>query len=126
MTALLASVLLAASPPLVQLETYTLPNGLTVILGPDHRLPTVGVNLWYRVGAANEAPGRSGFAHLFEHLMYQGSKHRPGNEQDLAGLLDAAGSSDMNANTWNDRTTYSESLPANRLQLPLCLETHPT
>ena len=123
MTALLASLLLAASPPpLVQFETYALPNGLTVILTPDHRLSTVGVNLWYHVGAANETPGRSGFAHLFEHLMFQGSKHRPGNEQDLAGLLEAAGSSDLNASTWNDRTNYFETLPANRLELALWLE----
>ena len=122
MTALLASLLLAASPPLVQFETYTLPNGLTVTLSPDHRLPTVGVNLWYHVGAANETPGRTGFAHLFEHLMFQGSKHRPGNEQDLAGLLEAAGSSDVNASTSNDRTNYFETLPANRLELALWLE----
>ncbi|HEY1908637.1 MAG TPA: pitrilysin family protein [Myxococcaceae bacterium] len=123
MTALLASVLLAAAPPtLVQLETYTLPNGLTVILTPDRRLPTVGVNLWYHVGGANETSGRSGFAHLFEHLMFQGSKHRTGNEQDFAGLLEAAGSSDLNASTWNDRTNYFETLPANRLELALWLE----
>ena len=122
MTALLASLLLAASPTLVQFETYTLPNGLTVILTPDKRLPTVGVNLWYHVGGANETPGRTGFAHLFEHLMFQGSKHRPGNEQDFAGLLEAAGSSDLNASTWNDRTNYFETLPANRLELALWLE----
>jgi len=122
MTALLASLLLAASPPLVQFETYTLPNGLSVTLSPDHRLPTVGVNLWYHVGGANETPGRTGFAHLFEHLMFQGSKHRPGNEQDFAGLLEAAGSSDLNASTWNDRTNYFETLPANRLELALWLE----
>jgi len=122
MTALLASLLLAASPPLVQFETYTLPNGLSVTLSPDQRLPTVGVNLWYHVGGANETPGRTGFAHLFEHLMFQGSKHRPGNEQDFAGLLEAAGSSDLNASTWNDRTNYFETLPANRLELALWLE----
>src|SRR5262244_554829 len=122
MTALLASLLLAASPPLVQFETYTLPNGLTVILTPDHRLPTVGVNLWYHVGAANETPGRSGFAHLFEHLMFQGSKHRQGNEQDLFGILEAAGASDINASTTYDRTNYFETLPANRLELALWLE----
>jgi zinc protease len=122
MTALLASIVLAASPTLVQFETYTLPNGLTVILTPDKRLPTVGVNLWYHVGGANETPGRSGFAHLFEHLMFQGSKHRSGNEQDFGGLLEAAGSSDLNASTWNDRTNYFETLPANRLELALWLE----
>ena len=122
MTALLASIVLAASPTLVQSETYTLPNGLTVILTQDKRLPIVGVNLWYHVGGANETPGRSGFAHLFEHLMFQGSKHRTGNEQDFAGLLEAAGSSDLNASTWNDRTNYFETLPANRLELALWLE----
>ena len=122
MTALLASLLLAASPPLIQLETYTLPNGLTVILTQDRRLPTVGVNVWYHVGGANETPGGSGFAHLFEHLMFQGSKHRPGNEQDFAGLLQAVGSSDLNASTWNDRTNYFETLPSNRLELALWLE----
>ncbi len=122
MTALLAALVLAASPPLVQFETYTLPNGLTVVLAPDHRLPTVGVNLWYHVGAANETAGRSGFAHLFEHLMFQGSKHRAGNEQDFAGLLQSAGSSELNASTWNDRTDYFETLPANRLELALWLE----
>src|SRR5262249_5984809 len=84
--------------------------------------PTVGVNLWYHVGAANEAPGRSGFAHLFEHLMFQGSKHRQGNEQDLFGILEAAGASDINASTTYDRTNYFETLPANRLELALWLE----
>jgi zinc protease len=99
MTPLLAALVLAASPPLVRFERYELPNGLTVILTQDKRLPTVGVNVWYHVGAANETPGRSGFAHLFEHLMFQGSKHRPGNEQDLFGLYEAAGASDVNAST---------------------------
>src|SRR5215475_9738851 len=122
MNALLASLLLAASPPLVQFESYTLPNGLTVNLTRDTRLPVVAVNLWYHVGAANEAPGRSGFAHLFEHLMFQGAKHRAGNEQDLGGLLEAAGVSDLNASTSNDRTNYFETLPANRLELALWLE----
>ena len=122
MHALLASLVLAASPPLVNYERYTLPNGLTVILAQDRRLPTVGVHLWYHVGAANEAPGRSGFAHLFEHLMFQGSKHRQGNEQDFAGLLQANGASDLNASTWNDRTNYYETLPSNRLELGLWLE----
>ena len=122
MHALLATLVLAAAPPLVKFERYTLPNGLTVILAQDRRLPVVGVQLWYHVGAANEAPGRSGFAHLFEHLMFQGSKHRQGNEQDLFGLLQANGVSDLNASTSNDRTNYFETLPANRLELALWLE----
>jgi zinc protease len=63
----------AADVPRLQFETYTLPNGLEVILSQDRRLPLVAVNLWYHVGPANEEPGRTGFAHLFEHLMFQGS-----------------------------------------------------
>ena len=63
--------------PSIVFEKYTLPNGLEVILSPDHRLPMVAVNLWYHVGPANEAAGRTGFAHLFEHMMFQGAKHVP-------------------------------------------------
>src|SRR5688500_16459845 len=65
--------------PTLDFEKYTLPNGLEVILSEDHRLPLVAVNLWYHVGPANEEPGRTGFAHLFEHMMFQGSKHVPGD-----------------------------------------------
>ncbi len=65
--------------PKIEFEKYTLPNGLEVILSEDHRLPLVAVNLWYHVGPANEEPGRTGFAHLFEHMMFQGSKHVPGD-----------------------------------------------
>ena len=122
MTALLASLLLAASPPLVQFETYTLPNGLTVILTPDQRLPTIGVNLWYHVGGANETPGRSGFAHLFEHLMFQGTKHRPGNEQEFDGLMEAAGGSDTTPGPARIGPTTTRPCPANRLELALWLE----
>jgi len=63
----------SAADPTIAFEKYQLPNGLTVILSPDHRLPQVAVNVWYHVGAANQAPGRSGFAHLFEHMMFSGS-----------------------------------------------------
>src|SRR5580692_4828003 len=63
--------------PQFQIEKYKLPNGLEVILSEDHRLPIVAVNIWYHVGPANEAPGLTGFAHLFEHMMFQGSKHVP-------------------------------------------------
>ncbi len=66
----------AAAPALtVPYEMFKLPNGLTVILHEDHSVPVVGVNVWYRAGSANEKPGRTGFAHLFEHLMFEGSKH---------------------------------------------------
>ena len=64
-----------ADIPKLDFEKYSLPNGLEVILSQDHRLPLVGVDLWYHVGPAYEAPGRTGFAHLFEHMMFQGSKH---------------------------------------------------
>ena len=65
--------------PAIKFEKYTLPNGLVVILSEDHRLPLVSTNIWYHVGPANELPGRTGFAHLFEHMMFEGSKHVPGN-----------------------------------------------
>jgi zinc protease len=65
----------AAADPEIKFEKYQLPNGLTVILSEDHRLPQVAVDIWYHVGAANQTPGKSGFAHLFEHMMFSGSKH---------------------------------------------------
>src|SRR5688572_31037498 len=69
----------ASDIPKIEFEKFTLANGLEVILSEDHRLPLVAVNLWYHVGPANEDPGRTGFAHLFEHMMFQGSKHIPGD-----------------------------------------------
>jgi zinc protease len=122
---LVASLALAAAPPaatLVPFEKYTLPNGLRVILSEDHRTPVVAVMVWYHVGAANEAPGKSGFAHLFEHMMFQGSKHRPGNEVDFFGRLQAAGATGVNGTTNLDRTNYFEVLPSNQLELGLWLE----
>src|SRR5438128_1920243 len=82
----------AADIPKIAFEKYTLPNGLEVILSEDHRLPMVAVNLWYHVGPANEGPGRTGFAHLFEHMMFQGSKHVAPNEHFQ--ILEGAGASD--------------------------------
>jgi zinc protease len=101
-------------------EKYTLPNGLEVILSEDHRLPTVVVDVWYHVGAVNEVPGKSGFAHLFEHIMFQGSKHVA--EDTFFLYLQSAGSSNVNGTTNNDRTNYFEQLPANQLELALWLE----
>lgn len=106
--------------PKLRFEKYTLDNGLEVILSEDHRLPMVAVNLWYHVGPANELPGRTGFAHLFEHMMFEGSKHVPGNTHFR--LLESAGSSDINGTTDFDRTNYFETLPANQLELALWLE----
>ena len=106
--------------PRIDFEKYTLPNGLEVILRQDRRLPVVAVNLWYHVGPANEEPGRTGFAHLFEHMMFQGSKHVPpdGHFQ----LLEAAGATGLNGTTDYDRTNYFETVPANQLPLALWLE----
>lgn len=106
--------------PKIDFEKYTLPNGLEVILSEDRRLPMVAVNLWYHVGPANEEPGRTGFAHLFEHMMFQGSKHVPGDSHFR--LLEGAGASNMNGTTDFDRTNYFETLPSNQLELGLWLE----
>src|SRR5229473_1343449 len=106
--------------PTIKFEKYTLPNGLVVILSEDHRLPLVSTNIWYHVGPANELPGRTGFAHLFEHMMFEGSKHVPGNSH--IRYLEAAGSSDLNGTTDFDRTNYFETLPSNQLELALWLE----
>ena len=98
---------------------FTLPNGLTVILHEDHSIPTVSVNIWYHVGSGNEKPGRTGFAHLFEHLMFEGSGHVPEGKFDE--WLESAGG-DNNGSTNTDRTNYWENVPSNALQLPLFLE----
>src|ERR1700726_4197003 len=106
--------------PTIKFEKYTLPNGLVVILSEDHRLPLVSTNIWYHVGPANELPGRTGFAHLFEHMMFEGSKHVPGNAH--IRFLEAAGASDLNGTTDFDRTNYFETVPSNQLELALWLE----
>jgi len=110
----------AAALPTIKYEKYALPNGLEVILSEDHRLPLVSTDLWYHVGPANELSGRTGFAHLFEHMMFEGSKHVPGNAH--IRFLEGAGASDLNGTTDFDRTDYFETLPANQLELALWLE----
>ncbi len=100
-------------------EMFTLPNGLTVILHEDHTVPMVTVNVWYHAGSAREKFGRTGFAHLFEHILFEGSKHV--KEGDFDNFLEAAGGSN-NGSTTTDRTNYYESLPANALDLALFLE----
>ncbi len=111
----------ATSAPQIQFEKYKLKNGLEIILVEDHRLPLVAVNLWYHVGPANEKPGRTGFAHLFEHMMFQGSKHVSEKTAHFR-MLEAAGASDINGTTDFDRTNYFETLPSNQLELALWLE----
>jgi zinc protease len=106
--------------PQLKFEKFKLENGLEVILSEDHRLPLVAVNLWYHVGPANELPGRTGFAHLFEHMMFEGSRHVPGSSH--VHYLEAAGASDINGTTDFDRTNYFETLPSNQLELALWLE----
>src|SRR6516162_2020429 len=106
----------AVRPPKLQYEISTLPNGLTVVLEEDHSVPIVHVNLTYHVGSKNEKPGRTGFAHLFEHLMFKGSKNvQP--EAHTSMLASIGGQS--NAYTTDDETVFWETVPAQ--YLPLCL-----
>jgi zinc protease len=109
-----------ATPTLqVPYTQFRLANGLTVILHQDKTVPAVTVNVWYHVGSANEKPGRTGFANLFEHLMLEGSKHVKEGVFDT--LLESAGGNN-NGSTNNDRTNYFEDLPSNALELALFLE----
>ena len=121
---LLASFVLAALSAAtlaqhVEYQRFTLPNGMTVILHEDHRLPQAAVNVWYYVGSKDEPEGRSGFAHLFEHLMFMGTERVPGSAFD--DIMEAAGGSN-NASTTEDRTNYFESGPAELLPTLLWLE----
>jgi len=107
-------------PPLdLPLERHTLDNGLRVVLHPDARLPLVAVNLWYHVGSKDEAPGRTGFAHLFEHMLFQGSQN-VGTNDHFRYVQQAGGVA--NGSTWYDRTNYYETLPSRFLELGLWLE----
>src|SRR2546426_7511070 len=109
----------AAPPPQMSYVREKLQNGLTVIYHQDHRLPLVTVNTWYYVGSKDEAPGRSGFAHLFEHLMFMGTQRVPRGGFDA--LIEGAGGSN-NASTSSDRTNYYDEGPANLLRTLLYLE----
>ena len=105
--------------PELLIEEHRLDNGLRVVLNPDAALPLVAVNLWYHVGSQNESPGRTGFAHLFEHMLFQGSENVGTNDhfryvQQVGGVA--------NGSTWYDRTNYYETLPAHQLDLGLWLE----
>jgi zinc protease len=104
---------------MLSLDEYRLPNGLRVVLNEDHSAPLVAINLWYHVGSKNERVGRTGFAHLFEHMLFSGSAHVGNNEhfryvQSVGGVL--------NGTTFFDRTNYFETLPSNYLALGLWLE----
>src|SRR3990172_1780566 len=102
----------------VSFEKYRLSNGLEVILHADHAIPVAAVNLWYHVGSQNEQPDRTGFAHLFEHIMFKGSKH---HNREYFLPLQRVGAN-VNGSTSNDRTNYYENVPAEYLELALWLE----
>ncbi len=121
----LCSATLLAAPakpmpqiPVLKFQKYTLPNGLDVILHEDHSTPIVGVNVWYHVGSKDERPGRTGFAHLFEHMMFQGSKHY---DKVYFGPIQSVGGR-LNGSTAMDRTDYWETVPSNYLELALWME----
>ncbi|MFL5528314.1 MAG: M16 family metallopeptidase [Gemmatimonadaceae bacterium] len=103
----------------IPVETFTLDNGLLVTLSADSSTPIVAVNLWYHVGSANEREGRTGFAHLFEHMLFQGSAHVGSNEH--FELIQRAGGT-LNGSTWLERTNYFETVPSHELALALWLE----
>jgi predicted Zn-dependent peptidase len=103
----------------VPIVSFRLANGLSVTLSEDHTAPIVAVNLWYHVGSANERPGRTGFAHLFEHMLFQGSAHVGANEH--FEIVQRAGGM-LNGSTWLDRTNYFETVPSNQLAIALWLE----
>ena len=118
---LLLAVPAAPSPARLSVPytMFRLPNGLTVIVHEDHSAPVAAVNCWYHVGSGRETPGRTGFAHLFEHLMFEGSKNVPEGAFDR--WLEAVGG-DNNGSTQEDRTNYYEDVPANAVEVPLFLE----
>src|ERR1700756_2888061 len=100
-------------------QKFVLDNGLTVIVHEDHKAPIVAVNTWYHVGSKNEKPGKTGFAHLFEHLMFGGSEHAQGRYIDT---MERIGATDLNGTTNNDRTNYFQNVPTSALDLTLWME----
>tara|TARA_Y100000588_G_scaffold367627_1_gene434565 strand:+ start:11655 stop:12932 length:1278 start_codon:yes stop_codon:yes gene_type:complete len=103
----------------IAIERYQLENGLKVVFSPDKTVPVAAVNLWYGVGSRNEPAGKTGFAHLFEHMMFQGSAHVPKNKH--FELIEGVGGT-LNASTWFDRTNYFDTVPSHDLELALWLE----
>src|SRR5690606_17650845 len=103
----------------VPYEKFVLPNGLTLIVHEDRKAPIVAVNIWYHVGSKNETPGRTGFAHLFEHLMFNGSENSNG---EYFNVLEQIGATELNGTTWFDRTNYFQNVPTNALDLALWME----
>jgi zinc protease len=100
-------------------QKFVLDNGLTLIVHEDHKAPVVAVNIWYHVGSKDERPGRTGFAHLFEHLMFNGSENY---QDDWFKVMEAAGATKLNGTTWYDRTNYFQNVPTSALDLTLWME----
>ncbi len=116
---LMAAPAKAAAGVDIPYETFTLPNGLRVIVHTDRKAPIVAVNIWYHVGSKDEPAGRSGFAHLFEHLMFNGSENNPG---EYFTPFEQAGATDMNGTTNTDRTNYFQNVPTTALDMALWME----
>src|SRR5512142_2035392 len=116
-----STVALAATAPMIDIpyKKFTLDNGLTLIVHEDHKAPIVAVNIWYHVGSKNEKPGKTGFAHLFEHLMFNGSEHF---DDDYFKAMDMVGATDLNGTTSEDRTNYFEDAPKDALDFLLWME----
>jgi predicted Zn-dependent peptidase len=109
----------ATAVPDIAYTRFTLPNGLTVVVHEDHKAPVVAVSIWYHVGSADEPKGKTGFAHLFEHLMFSGSENHKGT---YFQPFELAGATDMNGTTWFDRTNYFETVPTTALDMALWME----
>jgi len=116
----------AAAPPAAPLpvvdipyQKFVLDNGLTLIVHEDHKAPVVAVNIWYHVGSKDERPGRTGFAHLFEHLMFNGSEN---HRDEWFKPMEAAGATKLNGTTWFDRTNYFQNVPTSAFDMTLWME----
>ena len=105
--------------PELDYSRFTLPNGLTVVVHEDHKAPVVAVSVWYHVGSSYEPAGKTGFAHLFEHLMFQGSEN---HKDEFFKPFELAGATDQNGTTWLDRTNYFETVPTTALDMALWME----
>lgn len=118
---LLLAGALAEESELIPFEAFTLDNGLTLIVHEDKKAPVVAVNIWYHVGSRNERPGQTGYAHLFEHLMFQGSENAP---DEYITTVSAMGATELNGTTWFDRTNYFQTVPLGALDRLLFLESN--
>ena len=113
------SVIASEELPDIKYDKFTLPNGLRVIVHEDRKIPVVAVNVWYHVGSKDELPGKTGFAHLFEHLMFNGTENY---NNEYFGPFQQVGATNMNGTTNNDRTNYFENVPTPALDLALWME----